>query len=80
MLADHVAGQSWGEIKKANDEDKATEKNTRTAQQIADKYGVSLEQVMGLFEGDCHNDWSCVRAFFREQAREAKEVGPPKDK
>jgi hypothetical protein len=81
VLADHVGGQSWGEIKKATNDDKTAEMNTRTAQQIANKYDfVSFEDVLGLFEGDCDHDWSCVRATFREQARDAKEVGPPDDK
>jgi PKD repeat protein len=76
VLQAHAGGQSWGELKKAYADEKTTDKNTRTAQQIADKYGVPVEDVMGLFEGDCINDWSCVRAIIREQARNVNEQGP----
>jgi hypothetical protein len=44
----------------------------RTAAQIADKYGVSVDQVMQQYEGACGMDWSCVRTHFREQAKEGR--------
>jgi PKD repeat protein len=39
--------------------------DTRTADQIASKYGVSSGDVMERF-GACNQDWNCVRAHYRE--------------
>jgi hypothetical protein len=44
-------------------------KSDRNAAQIASKYGVSTDQVWGVFNGSCSGDWSCVRAYFREQSK-----------
>jgi PKD repeat protein len=48
------------------------DKTARTAAQIANKYGVSVEEVMQQYEGACGMDWSCVRTHFREQAKEGR--------
>lgn len=48
------------------------ERARRTAAQIANKYGVSVDQVLEQYEGACGMDWSCVRAHFREQAKEGR--------
>ena len=43
--------------------------DTRTADQIASKYGVSSGDVMKRL-GECEQDWNCVRAYFRNLDRE----------
>ena len=43
--------------------------DTRTADQIASKYGVSSGDVMEQL-GECKQDWNCVRAYFRDLDRE----------
>jgi len=37
------------------------------ASRIADRFEVTVEEVMAQFTGDCAGDWSCVRAYFRGQ-------------
>jgi hypothetical protein len=37
----------------------------RLAEQIAKIYGVTTEQAMAVFEGQCARDWKCVRTLFR---------------
>jgi len=41
----------------------------RQAEQIAQKYGVSLEQVWSVYDGACSQDWNCVRTHFRDLTR-----------
>jgi hypothetical protein len=67
---------NWGCVRKAlRDQEQtqsqgtANEKNERTAQQIASKYGVSEAEVMSVFNGACSGDWGCTRAHFREQSK-----------
>jgi hypothetical protein len=61
---------SWGCVRKAlRDEDRAdaaSERDERTAAQIASKYdGVSGSDVLFHFENSCGQDWNCVRAYYR---------------
>lgn len=37
------------------------------ASRIADRFEVTVEEVMAQFQGACDGDWSCVRAYFRGQ-------------
>ncbi|HEX9680022.1 MAG TPA: hypothetical protein VGA32_01110, partial [Anaerolineales bacterium] len=37
------------------------------ASRIADRFEVTVEEVMAQFQGACAGDWSCVRASFRGQ-------------
>ena len=37
------------------------------ASRIADRFEVTIEEVMAQFQGACDGDWSCVRAYFRGQ-------------
>ena len=41
------------------------DQDARMADQIAKIYGVSSEQVLVVFHGECRMDWNCVRAHFR---------------
>jgi PKD repeat protein len=41
--------------------------NVRVAEQLAAKYGVSVEQVQAMYAGTCSQDWGCVRTTLREQ-------------
>jgi PKD repeat protein len=68
--------QSWSCVRKALREQEQSQpqgstddKDARTAQQLASKYGVSESQVMSVFNGTCGGDWSCTRAHFRDQSR-----------
>ena len=58
------------ELREAERADREAEHNLRKAVQIADRYGVTEEDVMTLYQGTCNGVWSCVRAHFREQTRE----------
>ncbi|TET81981.1 MAG: PKD domain-containing protein, partial [Anaerolineales bacterium] len=53
------------------------DQHQRTSARLASQYGVSEEDVMGLFNGECQGDWNCVRSYLRDQARE--ERGKDKD-
>jgi hypothetical protein len=37
------------------------------ANQIAHIYDVSPEEALAIFEGECAQDWKCVRSYFRAQ-------------
>ena len=41
------------------------DQDARMADQIAKIYGVTSEQVLTVFRGECQMDWKCVRAHFR---------------
>jgi hypothetical protein len=41
-------------------------RDSRTALQIANKYGSSEDAVMAIYEGTCDYSWNCVRAHFRQ--------------
>ena len=47
----------------------SSDKDGRTAAQIASKYGVSESEVMSVFDTSCSGDWSCTRAHFRDQSK-----------
>jgi PKD repeat protein len=75
-LYDGECAGSWSCVRKALREQEQTQiqgnsndKDTRTAQQIASKYGVSKNEVMNIFEGSCSGNWSCTRAYFRDQSK-----------
>jgi hypothetical protein len=46
------------------------EKDLQTAVQLAQKYGLTVEQVLGLFHSTCEGDWKCVREVYRELEKE----------
>ncbi len=58
----------WGCVRKklreGNQTEVSNDRDLRTANQIASKYGVSADVVMEQFEA-CNRDWNCVRAHFR---------------
>lgn len=58
------------QLREAKRADREAEPNLRKAVQIADRYSVTEEDVMTLYQGTCNGVWSCVRAHFREQTRE----------
>ncbi|MBF8257485.1 MAG: hypothetical protein HW404_450, partial [Anaerolineales bacterium] len=48
-------------------QDQETQQDLRTAARLASRYGVSVEQVQGLYDGACSGDWGCVQTTLREQ-------------
>jgi hypothetical protein len=48
------------------------EQELRKAQQIASKYGVSVEQVLAQYES-CSGNWGCVQAQFRAETGKTKD-------
>lgn len=38
-----------------------------TAEKLADRYGVSAEQLIELYHGECEGSWGCVRRHLRDQ-------------
>jgi len=49
--------------------ERQSEMNTRTAERLADQFGVDLAEVTGLFNGDCAQSWGCVRDRLRDQSQ-----------
>lgn len=43
------------------------EQNARTAGRLADRYGVTIEQVQSLYNGACSGDWNCVQSSLQGQ-------------
>jgi len=41
--------------------------DARTAARLAERYGVTVGQVMALFDGTCAGDWNCVQTALRDQ-------------
>jgi PKD repeat protein len=79
-----ILEQTVSEARRQEREEERTmreaEQNIRTAAQIASRYGVEAEDVMGVYEGQCSLDWGCVRAHFRDLARGENGGKPPKEK
>jgi hypothetical protein len=44
------------------------EQDARAAARLAERYGVTIEQVQALFDGACGGDWNCVQATLRDQS------------
>ncbi|HET7012217.1 MAG TPA: DUF5667 domain-containing protein [Anaerolineales bacterium] len=42
------------------------EHELRMAEQIAKIYGVTAEQTLLTYQGECQFDWNCVRTYYRE--------------
>src|SRR3990170_3164861 len=43
-----------------------SEQDHRTAANLAKQFGVSQDDVLEVFNGQCGGDWGCVRAHFRQ--------------
>ena len=48
-------------------DEREDERDLRTAEQIARKHEVTMDDVLGVYEGICERDWICVRAHFRNR-------------
>jgi len=45
------------------------EQTRRTAERLAERFGVSVDAVMGFFNGACAGDWGCVRGQLAGQSQ-----------
>ena len=61
-------------------EQRQAEVTTRTATRLAERYGVSADEVMRVYNDVCGADWSCVRTHFQELARSGHQTGRPEDR
>jgi hypothetical protein len=43
-----------------------TDQNLHTATRLAERYGISVEQVQAIFDGACAGDWGCVQSTLRD--------------
>jgi len=70
VSADEILAMGVKEYRKQAREESQTarqdEKNQRTASQIANKNGVSEDEVWGVYEGVCGLDWGCVRKYYQK--------------
>ncbi|MCZ6529836.1 MAG: hypothetical protein O6949_05825, partial [Chloroflexi bacterium] len=41
----------------------------RTAEQLSGQFGPSVDEVLGLYQGECAQDWGCVRKKLRSQSQ-----------
>jgi hypothetical protein len=71
MSAEEILALGVKEYRKqAREEGRITRqetKNQRTAAQIANKYSVTEEEVMGVFMGVCESNWGCVRKLYQKK-------------
>jgi hypothetical protein len=70
-------GQGQDNLQEPKKNEIQNEVNLRLAEQLAAKYGLTIEAVQAMFEGTCGGDWGCVRTTLREQY---SRHGKPKDK
>jgi hypothetical protein len=45
----------------------AEDKDQRTAERYAQQYGVTIDSVWSLFNGECDSDWRCVRKILQDK-------------
>jgi len=77
---DRVRGQDGqAERGQGRNQERETEgrvsQDQRTAEQLAQQFGVGVDEVMALYDGGCGGDWGCVRASLRQHT-----PGKPEDK
>lgn len=46
--------------------EKEQERDMRRVEQVARQYGVSVDEVLAVYEGICNFEWHCVRSHFRQ--------------
>ena len=56
-------------------DDQQSASDTRAAERLAGRYGISVEQVMSLLDGSCSGDWNCVQTVLKEQYGSAEQGG-----
>lgn len=63
-------GQGKPEDPPGQNQNQGADQNQRNAEQIANQFAeleITVEGVMAQFEGDCQQDWQCVREQYRVQ-------------
>ena len=45
------------------------ERNHRTAVQLGERYGIPALEVLDIYQGECSEDWSCVRKELRDPSQ-----------
>ncbi|MCH8877439.1 MAG: hypothetical protein IIA89_11555 [Chloroflexi bacterium] len=50
------------------------ERTDRTAEQLGARYGIGTQEVLDLYNGDCVEDWGCVRKSLREPVESSETV------
>jgi hypothetical protein len=75
---------NWGCVRKAlrdqemtQAEGELSERDTKTALQIASKYDSTPEGVLDYHNEFCSGDWACTRAYYRELFMGPKKTGKP---
>ncbi len=66
---------NWGCVRKAlRDQEQAmlqaegpSEKDLQTAKKLTEQFSAESGEAMALFNGECKEDWGCVRKVLREQ-------------
>ncbi|NIM93582.1 MAG: PKD domain-containing protein [Anaerolineales bacterium] len=61
-------------------EERIADQGERIVAQLVKRYGAEEWLVWDKYHGDCDGDWSCVRAYFREQVQSENENGKGKGK
>ncbi|MFQ5923895.1 MAG: hypothetical protein ACE5M4_13720, partial [Anaerolineales bacterium] len=65
------------QIREDDRSDREQERIDRTADQLSGQFGASVDEVLGLYQGACAQNWGCVRAELRA---ESERGGGPKPK
>jgi hypothetical protein len=48
-------------------EERRTDQSARLAARLAQRYGITVEQVQALADGACAGDWNCVQETLQAQ-------------
>jgi PKD repeat protein len=64
---------NWGCVRKILREEQqpqaSSDRDLRTASQIASKYNISETEVLNYYEFTCSEDWNCVRTHYRDLSK-----------
>ena len=52
------------------------ERNDRTAEQLAARYGIDEQEILDLYYGECSENWSCVRKTLRDPSETSAASDP----
>ncbi len=65
--------QEREEAREERRSERESDQDARTAEKLAQQYGVTVDEVMSMYES-CGQDWKCVRDYYKDLAREAREA------
>ena len=72
-------GETREQTREADRSERELERIDRTAEQLSGQFGPSVGEVLGLYQGECAQDWGCVRKELRSQSQSQDKSDPGKN-